>query len=34
MSVTQASLAVGYANPSHFAKIFRRAFGVAPRQID
>lgn len=29
-SVTDVSLAVGYANPSHFAKLFRRYYGVAP----
>lgn len=29
-SVTEVSLMVGYANPSHFAKLFRRYYGVAP----
>ena len=29
-SVTEVSMAVGYANPSHFAKLFRRQFGVRP----
>jgi AraC-like DNA-binding protein len=29
-SVTQAALAAGYANPSHFAKLFRRRHGVPP----
>lgn len=29
-SVTEVSLTVGYANPSHFAKLFRRYYGVAP----
>lgn len=29
-SVTEVSLAVGYANPSHFAQLFRRSFGVTP----
>lgn len=29
-TVTQAALAAGYANPSHFAKLFRRAHGVPP----
>ncbi len=31
LSVTAASLAVGYANPSHFAKLYKRCFGVSPR---
>ncbi|WP_206244625.1 AraC family transcriptional regulator [Novosphingobium terrae] len=30
VSVTEASLAVGYANPSHFARLFRRAYGMLP----
>lgn len=30
MSVTQVSLAVGYANPSHFARLFRCAYGMPP----
>lgn len=29
-SVTEIALSVGYANPAHFAKIFRRYYGVAP----
>lgn len=29
-SVTEVALAVGYANPSHFAYLFRRAYGVSP----
>lgn len=29
-SVTDVALAVGYANPSHFAYLFRRAYGVPP----
>lgn len=29
-SVTAVALAVGYANPAHFAKIFRRYYGAAP----
>jgi AraC-like DNA-binding protein len=29
-SVTNIALAVGYANPAHFSKIFRRYFGVSP----
>jgi AraC-like DNA-binding protein len=28
--VTQAALAVGYANPSHFAKLFKRRVGLSP----
>lgn len=30
VSVTEAALQVGYANPSHFARLYRRAFGVSP----
>lgn len=30
LNVAEAALAVGYSNPSHFAKIFRRVVGVAP----
>lgn len=29
-TVTDVALAVGYSNPAHFAKLFRRHFGVAP----
>lgn len=29
--VTEAALAVGYSSPSHFAKVFRRRHGCAPR---
>jgi AraC-like DNA-binding protein len=29
-SITEAALAVGYANPSHFAFLFRREYGVPP----
>ncbi|WP_334185727.1 helix-turn-helix transcriptional regulator [Novosphingobium sp.] len=29
--VMEASLQVGYANPSHFARLFRRHFGVTPK---
>jgi AraC-like DNA-binding protein len=29
-SVTSIALAVGYANPAHFSKIFRRYFSVSP----
>lgn len=31
-SVTEASLTVGYANPSHFARLFRRVYGMTPNQ--
>lgn len=30
-AVTEAALAVGYSSPSHFAKVFRRRHGCAPR---
>ncbi|WP_066682682.1 AraC family transcriptional regulator [Caulobacter sp. CCH9-E1] len=30
VSVIEAALQVGYANPSHFARLYRRAFGVSP----
>ena len=30
LGVTEAALAVGYSNPSHFAKIFKRNVGVSP----
>ena len=30
VSVTEIALAVGYANPAHFAKVFRRYYGAAP----
>lgn len=29
-TITEIALAVGYANPSHFAHLFRREFGVTP----
>lgn len=29
-SITDIALAVGYANPSHFAHLFRREFGISP----
>jgi len=32
-SVTEVSLAVGYANPSHFALLFRRCYGIAPSAL-
>ncbi|WP_374450157.1 helix-turn-helix transcriptional regulator, partial [Stella sp.] len=31
MAVTEVALAVGYASPSHFAKVFRRRHGCPPR---
>jgi AraC-like DNA-binding protein len=30
LSVTEAAFQVGYSNPSHFARLFRREFGIAP----
>ncbi len=33
LRVTEVSLAVGYANPSHFALLFRRRYGVAPSAL-
>jgi AraC-like DNA-binding protein len=32
LAVTEVALSVGYANPSHFAKLFRRRCGVAPSE--
>ncbi len=32
-SVIDVALSVGYANPSHFAKLFRRQFGVQPSKL-
>jgi|GEM_PF-797814 len=32
-SVTNIALAVGYANPAHFARIFRRYHGVSPSRF-
>jgi len=32
-TVTEVALAVGYANPSHFAKLFKRQFGRRPSQF-
>jgi len=32
-SVTAVALAVGYANPAHFARIFRRYHGVSPSRF-
>ncbi|MCQ4160533.1 AraC family transcriptional regulator [Roseomonas sp. GC11] len=33
VSVVEAALAVGYANPSHFARLFRTRFGMAPSAL-
>ena len=33
LSVTEISLAIGYANPSHFAYLFKRQFGSTPSKI-
>lgn len=33
LSVTEASLTVGYANPSHFTHLFKREFGHPPSAI-
>jgi len=30
-SVVDVALEVGYANPSHFARVFRRETGLSPR---
>lgn len=30
MSITDVSMTIGYANPSHFAHLFRREFGINP----
>ena len=30
-SITDVALAIGYANPSHFAKLFKRRYGAAPQ---
>ena len=32
MSITQVALAVGFADPSYFARVFRAQVGVAPRE--
>jgi AraC-like DNA-binding protein len=29
-SITEISLSVGYANPSHFARLYRRTYGEPP----
>lgn len=33
LSITEVALTVGYANPSHFTFLFRRAFGVTPSEV-
>lgn len=33
LSVMEAACAVGYANPSHFSRAFRREFGVNPKAL-
>jgi len=33
LSVTEASLAVGYANPSYFAYLFKREYGCSPSLV-
>jgi AraC-like DNA-binding protein len=33
LSITDVALTVGYANPSHFAFLFRRTFGIPPSQL-
>ncbi|SEG36169.1 helix-turn-helix transcriptional regulator [Bosea lathyri] len=33
VSVTEAALQVGYTNPSHFARLFRREFGIVPSSV-
>jgi AraC-like DNA-binding protein len=32
LTVRQAALLVGYRQPAHFAKAFRRRYGVTPAQ--
>lgn len=32
-TVTTVSLAVGYNNPSHFSKLFKRQYGVSPKSL-
>nr|WP_314074276.1 AraC family transcriptional regulator [uncultured Roseococcus sp.] len=32
-SITEVAMAVGYANPSHFALMFRRRYGVSPSAL-
>lgn len=31
-SVSEVAAAIGYANASHFAKVFRRYYGINPQQ--
>lgn len=33
VSVTEVALQVGYSNSSHFAKLFKREFGISPSQV-
>ncbi len=33
LSITDVSLIVGYANPSHFAYLFKRKYGKSPSQV-
>jgi AraC-like DNA-binding protein len=30
VSVIETALQVGYADPSHFARLYRRGFGISP----
>lgn len=32
LSITEVVMQTGYANPSHFGKLFRRHFGMSPRE--
>ncbi|WP_231890093.1 helix-turn-helix transcriptional regulator [Ralstonia solanacearum] len=32
LTITEVVLQTGYANPSHFSKLFRRYFGMSPRE--
>jgi AraC family transcriptional regulator len=32
--VLEIATRLGYANPAHFRRAFRRAFGVAPGQVE
>ncbi|UTY58988.1 AraC family transcriptional regulator [Massilia sp. erpn] len=33
LSITEVVMQTGYANPSHFSKLFRRHFGMTPREF-
>ena len=33
LSITEVVMQTGYANPSHFSKLFRRHFGMSPREF-